>query len=84
MAPFPIVGRFVGDFFPCLVAVDTRDTMDEVAAKVAVHSVGKRVAARPGSPGYDVFLDGRRLEPTSRFDELDVLPLQWLDVRFRD
>ncbi len=43
MALFPIYGRFVGDFVPHLVAVDTEDTMDAVAQKVAVHSVGRRV-----------------------------------------
>ena len=48
MALFPITGRFVGDFVPHLVAVDTDDTMDQVAEKVAVHSVGRRVA-RPAS-----------------------------------
>ena len=44
MALFPITGRFVGDFVPHLVAVDTDDTMDTVAEKVAVHSVGRRIA----------------------------------------
>ena len=48
MALFPITGRFVGDFVPHLVAVDTDDTMDQIAEKVAVHSVGRRVA-RPAA-----------------------------------
>ena len=49
MALFPITGRFVGDFVPHLVAVDTDDTMDEVAEKVAAHTVGHRLP-RPAQP----------------------------------
>lgn len=84
MALFPITGRFFGDFVPHLVAVDTEDTMDVVAEKVAVHSVGRRIA-RPENPkGYDVYLDSRRIEPATTLGQLGVLPLQWLDVKFRE
>lgn len=48
MALFPITSNFEGDFVLQLVAVDTENTMDEVAAAAAVHSVGRRVRARPG------------------------------------
>jgi hypothetical protein len=44
---FPLTSNFEGDFVLQLVAVDTENTMDEVAA-AAVHSVGRRVRARPG------------------------------------
>ncbi|GIH11384.1 hypothetical protein Rhe02_94510 [Rhizocola hellebori] len=83
MALFPIYGRFVGDFVPHLVAVDTEDTMDEVAEKVAGHSVGRRVPAPEEPAGYDVFLDGRLVPPSTRLAELGLFPLQWLDVLFR-
>ena len=83
MALFPITGRFVGDFLAHLVAVDTDDTMDTVAEKVAAHSVGRRVAVPEGDPTYDVYLDGRLIEPSTRLGELGLVPLQWLDVRFR-
>ena len=43
MALFPITSNFEGDFVLQLVAVDTENTMDEVAAAAAVHSVGRRV-----------------------------------------
>ncbi len=43
MALFPLVSNFQGDFLLQLVAVDTENTMDEVAAAAAVHSAGKRV-----------------------------------------
>lgn len=84
MALFPVYGRFVGDFVPHLVAVDTDDIMDTVAEKVAVHSVGRRVP-RPAVPkGYDVYIDGRLIPPGTTLAELGLQPLQWLDVKFRD
>ena len=88
MALFPITGRFVGDFVPHLVAVDTEDTMDEIAGKVASFSVGHRVARRPGDPGYEVLLGGELLPATTTLAAVmaarEILPLQWFDVRFRE
>ena len=63
MALFPITGRFVGDFVPHLVPVDTEDTMDVLAEKVAVHSVGRRVPVPSPHPGYDVLLEERLIDP---------------------
>jgi hypothetical protein len=87
VALFPITGRFVGDFVPHLVAVDTDDTMDQVAEKVAVHSVGRRVARPADFRGYEVLFNGELLAPGdtlgSVMAEHEVLPLQWFDVRFR-
>lgn len=87
MALFPITGRFVGDFVPHLVAVDTDDTMDQIAEKVAVHSVGRRVARPADFHGYEVLFNGELLAPSvtlgSVMAENEVLPLQWFDVRFR-
>ena len=84
MALFPICGRFVGDFIPHLVAVDTDDSMDVVAEKVAVHSVGRRVARSAEHVGYDVYLDGRLIPAAATLGELGLVPMQWLDVKFRD
>ncbi|GAF48635.1 MULTISPECIES: isoprene monooxygenase oxygenase subunit gamma [Rhodococcus] len=88
MAPFPITGRFVGDFVPHLVAVDTDDTWDQIARKVAVHSVGRRVPKPEVSPGYDVLVDGTVMTSDATLGELlgtrTVPPLQWVDVRFRE
>jgi toluene monooxygenase system protein B len=47
MALFPLTSNFEGDFVLQLVAVDSENTMDEVAAAAAVHSVGRRVRVRP-------------------------------------
>lgn len=48
MAMFPLTANVEGDFVLQLVAVDTENTMDEVAQAAAHHSVGRRVARRPG------------------------------------
>lgn len=48
MALFPLTSNFQEDFVLQLLAVDSDNTMDEVAAAAAHHSVGRRVAARPG------------------------------------
>lgn len=47
MAMFPLTTNFQGDFVLQLVAVDTENTMDEVAAAAAHHSVNRRVADKP-------------------------------------
>lgn len=48
MALFPLISNFQYDFVLQLVPVDTDNTMDEVAAAAAHHSVGRRVAPQPG------------------------------------
>lgn len=83
MALLPIYGRFVGDFTAHLVAVDTDDTIDQVAAKIAAHAVGRRLPRQPGAKGFEVLADGRTLSPTARLKDLAPRPLQWLDVRWK-
>lgn len=48
MALIPLVSNFEGDFVLQLLPVDSENTMDEVAAAAAHHSVGRRVKPRPG------------------------------------
>lgn len=48
MALFPLTAKFQGDFVLQLLPVDTENSMDQVAAAAAHHSVGRRVAALPG------------------------------------
>jgi hypothetical protein len=83
MALIPVYGRFVGDFTAHLVAVDTEDTIAEVATKIAVHAVGRRLPAQPGAKGLEVLAGGQTLPPTSRLKEFSPRPLQWLDVRWK-
>lgn len=88
MSAFPITGRFVGDFVPHLIAVDTDDTIDQVAKKVAAQSVGHRVPRPASRPGYEVLLDDEVLPGSVTFGavlaEHGCQPLQWFDVRFRE
>lgn len=83
MALFPIYGRFVGDFVPHLVAVDTDDTMAEVAEKVAVHSVGRRIPRQDGK-GFEVLVGGEPVAGDVVLGSLGLRPLDWIDVRFRE
>ena len=84
---FPIYGRFVGDFVPHLVGALTTDTMPELAEKVAVHSVGRRLPARRAGR-YEVLLDGKVIPDQVTLGELvaerRLPPLSWFDVRWRD
>jgi len=87
MALFPIIGRVEGDFVPHLVAVDTDDAIDQVAEKVAVHTVGRRRPASPRAKGYDVLLHGKTLAggvTLAKVMEGAPAPaLQWFYVRWK-
>lgn len=84
MALFPIYSGFVGDFVAHLVAVDTEDTMDVIGEKVAAHTVERRIPRPAGASGYNVYLDGRLIPSETTLGELGLMPLQWLDVAFRE
>lgn len=82
MALFPVISNFVGDFVLQLVPVDTDDTMDEVAAKCAEHSVGRRVA--PQDSPLRVRRQGDA-EPFARdlvLGEAGIAPMECLEVFF--
>ena len=85
MALFPLTSNFEGDFVLQLVAVDTDNTMDEVAAAAAVHSVGARVAPQP-----DKIVRVRRQGATDffprdvRLGETDIRPMETLEFIFCD
>ncbi len=86
MALFPIYGYFKGDFIPHLVAVDTDDTYAEIAEKVAVHTVGRRLSADPKAKGYSVVIDGNLMDPAETLNvgvaAQKIQPLHWVDVNF--
>ena len=86
MALFPIYGVFKGDFVPHLVAVDTDDTMSQVAEKIAVHSVGRRIPLRADAKGYRVSIGDRAIDnqqPLSQvLSQTGLRPLQWVTVEW--
>jgi Toluene-4-monooxygenase system protein B (TmoB) len=78
----PIYGRFVGDFTAHLVAVDNDDTVGDVAAKIAVHSIHRRLPAE-SARSYEVLIDGRVIPAAVQVGHLPLQPLQWIDVRWK-
>ena len=86
MALFPIYGLFEGDFVPHLVAIDTENTMSEVAEAVAVHSVGRRIQRDATARGYEAVVNGQAVPLDRTFAEVmgerGVQPLDFVTVRF--
>lgn len=85
MALFPIVSNFQYDFVLLLVPVDTENTMDEVAAAAAHHSINRRVAPQP-----DKVIRVRRqgaedfYPREARLHETDIKPMETLEFIFAD
>lgn len=83
MALFPVISNFQYDFVLQLVPVDTDNTMDEVAAAAAHHSVGRRVAPQP-----DKIIRVRRqgaeefFARDARLHETDIQPMETLEFLF--
>lgn len=85
MALFPVISNFQHDFVLQLVAVDTENTMDEVAAAAAHHSVGRRVSPQPGKVVRVRRQGGERFYPrTARLSETDIKPMESLEFIFCD
>lgn len=83
MALFPLTSKFQGDFVLQLLPVDTEFDMDQVAAAAAHHSVGRRVAPRPGH-----VMRVRRQGSAAPFPrslklaESGLLPMECIEVYF--
>lgn len=85
MALFPVISNFQYDFVLQLVAVDTDNSMDEVAAAAAHHSVGRRVAPRPGKVIRVRRQGGDQFYPRqARLGETDIKPMEALEFIFCD
>lgn len=85
MALFPVISNFQYDFVLQLVPVDTENTMDEVAAAAAHHSVGRRVKPRPDKvvrvrrQGSETFFPRQ-----TKLSETDIQPMEALEFIFCD
>ncbi len=85
MALFPVISNFQYDFVLQLLPVDTENTMDEVAAAAAHHSVGRRVAPRPGKVVRVRRQGGDRLlSPRCQLAQTDIKPMEALEFIFCD
>lgn len=83
MALFPLTSKFQDDFVLQLLPVDTEFDMDQVAAAAAHHSVGRRVAPRPGHV-MRVRRQGSSdpLARTLKVAESGLLPMECIEVYF--
>ncbi|TAM12856.1 MAG: toluene monooxygenase [Nevskiaceae bacterium] len=81
MALFPLTSNFEGDFVLQLIAIDTENTMDQVAATAAHHSVNRRVADRPGQ-GLRVRRQGDKkpFPRTMKVSESGLEPMECIEV----
>lgn len=85
MALFPVISNFQYDFVLQLVPVDSDNTMDEVAAAAAHHSVGRRVAPQPGKVIRVRRQDAESFYPReARLHETDIKPMETLEFIFCD
>ncbi len=85
MALFPIISNFQYDFVLQLVPVDTENTMDEIAAAAAHHSVGRRVAPRPDKVVRVRRQGGETFYPRdARLSQTDIKPMESLEFIFCD
>lgn len=85
MALFPIISNFQYDFVLQLVPVDTENTMDEVAAAAAHHSVGRRVAPQPGKVVRVRRQGDTDFFPrTARLHQTGIAPMETLEFIFAE
>mgnify|MGYP001081056640 CR=1 FL=1 len=85
MALFPVISNFQYDFVLQLVAVDTENTIDEVAAVAAHHSVGRRVAPQPGKIVRVRRQGGEQFYPrNAKLADTDIKPMEALEFIFCD
>lgn len=85
MALFPVVSNFQHDFVLLLLPVDTDNTMDEVAAAAAHHSVNRRVAPQPGKVIRVRRQGAGDFYPRdARLGETDIRPMETLEFIFCD
>lgn len=83
MALFPLTSKFQDDFVLQLLPVDTEFDMDQVAAAAAHHSVGRRVAPRPGHV-MRVRKQGSKdpLARTLKVVDSNLMPMECIEVYF--
>jgi toluene monooxygenase system protein B len=82
MAMMPVQGWVDGDFVVNLVPIDSDDTMDVVASKIAYHSVNRRVA--PQHKPLRVRFKGHTLPLDATAASLGVQPMDYVEAFYQD
>lgn len=80
MAMIPLMAAFRGDFLTQLVPVDTEDDMAAVAAKVAHHAVGLRVAVRDAP--LAVWFNDKQLPSNMTFAESGIGVMDYIEAGY--
>lgn len=76
----PLSGFFEGDFVAQLFVVEQKDTLNQLAEKLAVHAVGLRVKKedRP----YEVVIGGEVFPGEVTVEEVGLTPMDHVLVRY--
>jgi toluene monooxygenase system protein B len=82
MALMPVQGQVLGDFVINLVPIDSEDTMDVVAEKIAYHSVNRRVALQ--DKPLRVRHNGQILASDATPESAGVGPLDYLEAFYAE
>ncbi|WP_067970859.1 toluene-4-monooxygenase system B family protein [Mycolicibacter icosiumassiliensis] len=82
MAPLPVQGLVEGDFVVQLVPIDSDDTMDVVAGKLAHHSVNRRVA--PQNKPLRVRFNGQVLPADATPASVGIAPLDFVEAYYQE
>lgn len=80
MAMIPLMAAFRGDFLTQLVPVDDGDDMAAVAAKIAHHAVGLRVAVR--NAPMAVWFNDKQLPPEMTFSESGIGVMDYVEAGY--
>jgi len=76
----PLMASFRGDFLTQLVPVDTEDDMATVAAKVAHHAVGLRVAQKDAPMA--VFFNDHQLPADMSFADSGIGVMDYIEAGY--
>lgn len=80
MAMIPLMAAFRGDFLTQLVPVDDGDDMATVAAKVAHHAVGLRVAERAAPMA--VWFNDKQLPAEMKFADSGIGVMDYIEAGY--
>ena len=80
MAMIPLMASFRGDFLTQLVPVDDGDDMAAVAAKVAHHAVGLRVAER--NAPMAVWFNDKQLPADMSFADSGIGVMDYIEAGY--
>ncbi|MCE2510010.1 MAG: toluene monooxygenase [Alphaproteobacteria bacterium] len=84
MALFPLVSSFEGEVLIYLLAVDTENTMDEVAAAAAEQSAGKWVPAKEGPLRVRVQGKDTPLDRDVKVKDSGLAPMTPVQIYYED